>query len=76
MTYQTRTGPLMANSHPGSYCGQDAYMDMLVTNDGALRRKRTTAQCRDAADSKPIGHDARSTDYFEGGLKWNIRFAA
>lgn len=21
----------MANSHPGSYCGQDAYNDMLVT---------------------------------------------
>lgn len=29
-TYQTVTGPLMANSHPGSYCGQDAYTDMLV----------------------------------------------
>ena len=23
----------MANSHPGSYCGQDAYNDMLVTED-------------------------------------------
>lgn len=21
----------MANSHPGSYCGQDAYTDMFVT---------------------------------------------
>lgn len=31
MTYQQCTGPLMANSHPGSYCGQDAYSDMLVT---------------------------------------------
>lgn len=29
-TYQKVTGPLMANSHPGSYCGQDAYQDMLV----------------------------------------------
>lgn len=29
--YQDATGPLMANSHPGSYCGQDAYSDMLVT---------------------------------------------
>ena len=29
-TYQKVTGPLMANSHPGSYCGQDAYTDMLV----------------------------------------------
>lgn len=25
------TGPLMANSHPGSYCGQDAYTDMFIT---------------------------------------------
>ena len=31
MTYQEKTGALMANSHPGSYCGQDAYSDLLVT---------------------------------------------
>lgn len=31
ITYQKVTGPLMANSHPGSYTGQDAYNDMLVT---------------------------------------------
>lgn len=24
----------MANSHPGSYCGQDAYSDMLITEKG------------------------------------------
>jgi DNA (cytosine-5)-methyltransferase 1 len=29
-TYQSKTGPLMANSHPGSYTGQDAFSDMLV----------------------------------------------
>lgn len=29
-TYQKCTGPLMANSHPGSYSGQDAYTDMFV----------------------------------------------
>lgn len=29
-TYQQVTGPLMANSHPGSYTGQDAFSDMLV----------------------------------------------
>ena len=29
-TYQKVTGPLMANSHPGSYTGQDAFSDMLV----------------------------------------------
>lgn len=34
----------MANSHPGSYCGQDAYSDMFVTekkNETLLHRKRT-----------------------------------
>jgi DNA (cytosine-5)-methyltransferase 1 len=29
------TGPLMANSHPGSYTGQDAYNDMFVTSFAA-----------------------------------------
>ena len=29
-TYQQVTGPLMANSHPGSYTGQDAFNDMLI----------------------------------------------
>jgi DNA (cytosine-5)-methyltransferase 1 len=29
-SYQDVTGPLMANSHPGSYTGQDAYSDMLI----------------------------------------------
>lgn len=28
--YQNATGPLMANSHSGSYTGQDAYTDMFV----------------------------------------------
>lgn len=32
LTYQNVTGPLMANSHPGSYCGQDAYNDMLIAH--------------------------------------------
>ena len=27
--YPTRTGALCANSHPGSYTGQDAFNDML-----------------------------------------------
>lgn len=33
-SYQKVTGPLMANSHPGSYCGQDAYSDMLICSSG------------------------------------------
>ena len=34
-TYQKVTGPLMANSHPGSYTGQDAFSDMLVAGYAA-----------------------------------------
>ena len=35
------TGPLMANSHPGSYSGQDAYNDMfpvLNSTGGGYKR--------------------------------------
>ena len=32
-TYQKVTCPLMANSHPGSYTGQDAFSDMLVAGE-------------------------------------------
>ena len=48
VTYQKVTGPLMANSHPGSYCGQDAYSDMLITggtNDGTDLHGYRTSQC-------------------------------
>jgi DNA (cytosine-5)-methyltransferase 1 len=38
LTYQKVTGPLMANSHPGSYCGQDAYTDMFVSRRYTVRR--------------------------------------
>jgi len=38
-SYQDITGPLMANSHPGSYSGQDAYSDMLVTQKAKPPRK-------------------------------------
>ena len=39
MSYQEKTGPLMANSHPGSYCGQDAYNDMLITDPQRERER-------------------------------------
>lgn len=59
--YQNNTGPLMANSHPGSYCGQDAYTDMFVT-------------CQEVYDARGNGdgkicptltgdHENRVTDY-------------
>lgn len=46
-SYQQTTGPLMANSHPGSYSGQDAYQDMLVV-EGERRytvRRLTPTEC-------------------------------
>ena len=61
MTYQKVTGPLMANSHPGSYCGQDAYSDMLVTDDGFMHRERTTASSSADGSSRCAELYARST---------------
>ena len=31
MSYQEKTGTLSQGAHPGSYSGQDAYSDLLVT---------------------------------------------
>ena len=49
MTYQKVTGSLMANSHPGSYCGQDAYNDMFVTEKRyemkSVVRRLTPTEC-------------------------------
>ena len=33
MSYQKTTGTLSQGAHPGSYNGQDAYNEMLVTED-------------------------------------------
>lgn len=45
-TYQKVTGPLMANSHPGSYTGQDAHNDMFVANEYIVRRLTPLECCR------------------------------
>lgn len=44
-TYQKVTGPLMANSHPGSYTGQDAFSDMLVATLEHIVRRLTPMEC-------------------------------
>lgn len=47
-TYQDVTGPLMANSHPGSYTGQDAYSDMLIAKSyvkQSVVRRLTPLEC-------------------------------
>lgn len=67
-TYQKTTGPLMANSHPGSYSGQDAYTDMLVTEPSYIVRRLTPIECArlqgfpdwwlDGLETpEPTGHD-------------------
>ena len=62
MSYQKITGPVMANSHPGSYCGQDAYNDMFVTEryEKLLHGKRTT-QSGDGGADRGIELHARPT---------------
>lgn len=48
VTYQQVTGSLMANSHPGSYTGQDANNDMLVAgiqNQRYIVRRLTPLEC-------------------------------
>lgn len=58
MTYQKTTGTLSPGGHPGSYNGQDAYNDMLVTDDGKndiVRRGGETSQTLDANYYKGTG---------------------
>lgn len=55
MTYQKKTGTLTANSHPGSYCGQDAYNDMFVTevtSEDILHRQRAGASAVSEPESR------------------------
>lgn len=44
----------MANSHPGSYCGQDAYNDMLIAH--ALRAKGN-CDFREDSETYPISNN-------------------
>ena len=46
MTYQTITGTLNPGAHPGSYNGQDAWNDMLVTDDGTIMHGNRTSERR------------------------------
>lgn len=69
MSYQKVTGSLMANSHPGSYCGQDAYNDVLITEkrnenifDATVGRvqgllNRINDGCKDVQECYRLGHE-------------------
>ena len=70
MTYQRVTGPLMANSHPGSYCGQDAYTDMFVTEKENVNDKHRNISLHHIGgdDNATKGKRLqRSAQYYEGG---------
>lgn len=63
LSYQSKTGSLMANSHPGSYCGQDAYNDMFVTGKAKVHsvvRRLTEMECE-----RLQGYPDRWTDISE-----------
>ena len=53
-TYQDVTGPLMANSHPGSYTGQDAFSDMLVAGPATAPSSATAGADCTTANDKPV----------------------
>ena len=57
----------MANSHPGSYCGQDAYSDMLVTDNGMVHRKRTSSSVVSERESRCAELYGRSAEIITRG---------
>lgn len=59
-TYQKVTGALCANSHPGSYTGQDAYNDMLVT----------AVDCRNFTENEKINGTLQAKE--NGGSSINL----
>lgn len=80
MFYQKITDPLMANSHPGSYCGQDAYTDMFVTEMEnellrctEIRGVRTERYCLDTEAERLQGRDRPGRDRERGSMETAVR---
>jgi len=69
MTYQNTTGTLNPGAHPGSYNGQDAYNDMLITGGkheqdafllrGGAKRPRRLTQVITKAPEREMERSAR-----------------
>ena len=59
MSYQKVTGCLSQGAHPGSYNGQDAYNDMLVTDGSSKHGQWATAQHGDGRTGESSGLYAR-----------------
>lgn len=75
MSYQNKTGPLMANSHPGSYCGQDAYSDLLITEeqDGRIYYGNGSGQCRNNAGGCPTLNTVAEQPIYANDKKYAAR---
>lgn len=58
---QNTTGTLSPGAHAGSYNGQDAYNDMLITDGSKSNRQRTTSSNTDGNNIERSGLYARST---------------
>ena len=56
MTYQKKTGTLSQGAHPGSYNGQDAYNDMLVTVPERERESMGYDNRKEPSDSREHEH--------------------
>lgn len=71
MSYQKTTGTLSQGAHPGSYNGQDAYNEMLVTENDFYNSK--TGFSHEGAVGCGIRFDGnglqRSTYDFNGGQR-------
>jgi len=73
LSYQKVTGTLTANSHPGSYCGQDAYNDMFVTenkNDNFNKQGGLSHQSELQHNECACEYGLQRSAYdFEGGVR-------
>lgn len=66
MSYQEVTGALSPGAHPGGYNGQDAYNNMLITDENILYRKRSN-ESRFDGDGRCAELHARSTSNHSRG---------
>lgn len=66
---QRVTGTLNPGGHPGSYNGQDAYNDMLISDESIKRRKWATAPDGNDGGMQHTGHHARCTGHSDGGVE-------
>ena len=74
-SYQKVTGPLMANSHPGSYTGQDAFNDMLVAGVETYQNTVGSLCARDykGVGSQYVGEDKLVVDPVESRPQYIVR---